>query len=957
MLGYINDCMEKLVVNEYGLDGWHAVKKHAGIEHIPDGGFVKLEPYSDEITQSVIQAASWLANISEAEIVYEVGKFFAHSLMEEGYGNLLCSQGSTLKDWCVNINAVHQHLQTTFPNSIQMPEFWCQKNQNSSLTLYYYSSRGNYLAPLAVGLIEEVASFHFDLDIVMEMLTKQGIDGSKFTSWMVTTRNSQDLWKLCHVSNSPKATRNDTSNAATNNDTPAMMKCPFTGTAMTKKPEDVNTDTVMKDGAEQSNMEQTTRPTSTTMTQHPLRKNGNSSGESIGSVFTHKVSNDGMMTNAMTKATLPPGTLDEKTVGKLFPYHIMIDDEFCIIQVGPQLCQVLETTADILYTYEIDEVFDFLKPRPAKWTRSWLRKLEDAGQEFVLEPKLSSAPEELTFKGTLIFMNNNNGEGEDGPNKLSRDYTVMMILCPDAKNLDELQAMNLTLSDLPAHGSYRDSVFLREHLSRQMNNAAKMEKLSNTLQTEKELLEQLLPHHAAEGLRHGKRIEPMLHNNVTMFFSDIVGFTQICKTIRPWEVINMLNQLYGIMDHLAKKYNLFKVETIGDAYVCCSGLPESDPNHATNVANFAVAIAKHSSMISSPLDGSPLQLRIGVHTGACASGIVGVTNPRYCVFGDTVNTTARHESTGEPGKVHCSLTTMIELMQRAPGQFHLISRGLVEMKGRGEQPTYWLEAADSNPCTGVEGMKQLDEELIQKFADIGDMDDDQSKMSARHVIASPGASMREQLIIKSKSTRKSRRRLISKDELEEAENSSDDDSYSTDASSNGLGSDGDFTDYTGTEVSGNYESTSKFTQSSLSLSRKSRRSLADKSQLPSPARKSPRNSSKALPVSTHLMKRKEVVDSGGGGASSNDVASRLFVRSKASKGQKGRGGSAASSTARDGNSGTFMESSNTPLGRGRRRSSASSSAESQREGHDTDLLKAIDLVEAVMTKKQSRRTE
>jgi class 3 adenylate cyclase len=132
-------------------------------------------------------------------------------------------------------------------------------------------------------------------------------------------------------------------------------------------------------------------------------------------------------------------------------------------------------------------------------------------------------------------------------------------MAPDAGNLDELMEMNLTLSDLPVHGDYRDAVFLREHLSSQMNSALKMEKLSKSLAREKELLESLLPTHAAEGLRAGKTVEPMMHKHVTMFFSDVVGFTTICEKIYPWEVISMLNRLYCVMDYLATKFNLFKV--------------------------------------------------------------------------------------------------------------------------------------------------------------------------------------------------------------------------------------------------------------------------------------------------------------------------------------------------------------------------------------------------------------
>lgn len=257
-------------------------------------------------------------------------------------------------------------------------------------------------------------------------------------------------------------------------------------------------------------------------------------------------------------------------------------------------------------------VLQIRRPLKATWNWEWLRKLED--QKFEVEPV---DPEDNDHYCDTIehvrFMASAVHTGDQ----------AMLILSPDAKNLDELRSMGLTLSDLPSTGAYRDAVFLREHLSTQMNNALKMEKLSRTLAREKALLEELLPEHAAEGLRNGGTVEPMIHPHVTMFFSDIVGFTDICKQIYPWDVIAMLNRLYSVMDFLAKHFQLFKVETIGDAYVCCSGLPHADPLHARRVANFAVAVQHCSSMILSPADNTPIRLRIGIHTGPCASGVVG----------------------------------------------------------------------------------------------------------------------------------------------------------------------------------------------------------------------------------------------------------------------------------------------------------------------------------------------
>jgi class 3 adenylate cyclase len=618
-----------------------------------------------------------------------------------------------------NINAIHQHLQNTFPKKMTMPEFWCEEHgRDGSLRLYYFSHRGAFLAPVAVGLVTQIAKYRFDLDITMTLLTTQGVDGSRFTSWVVATEDPRDMHKLTSKVVGPERAVTDSAHSR-------RLQCPMTGVeidvgdvpgyvVMAPTPSSVAAPPFVASAID----EDLDYFGEETLVQAPLNDTRGGGG---GTCPYHRQAMMQQQLDRMscassatswnednpsrcpattaTASTSERGGLSAAATRTIFPYHVLIDADFCIRQVGKDLPNVLGTTEGILCGYEIDDVFEFVKPRPAKWTRSWLRKLRD--QEFVLECTLSSVPRNVVFKGTWLPSHGNDS---------------MLILCPDAKNLEELREMGLTLSDLPGHGAYRDAVFLREHLSRQMNNALAMEKLSEKLQTEKNLLESLLPSHAAEGLRNGQAVQPMMHHDVTMFFSDIVGFTNICKHISPCEVIDMLNALYSIMDFLAAKFNLFKVETIGDAYVCCSGLPDKDDNHAQNVANFAVAVQHCCRRVLSPLDQQPIQLRVGIHSGECASGIVGVTNPRYCVFGDTVNTTARHESTGLPGKVHCSHTTMIELRTKARKDFIITSRGVVEMKGKGETPTYWIESTEQNELTGPTALHKLDMVVTKRYS-------------------------------------------------------------------------------------------------------------------------------------------------------------------------------------------------------------------------------------------------
>ncbi|KAI7798398.1 atrial natriuretic peptide receptor 1 precursor [Triplophysa rosa] len=204
------------------------------------------------------------------------------------------------------------------------------------------------------------------------------------------------------------------------------------------------------------------------------------------------------------------------------------------------------------------------------------------------------------------------------------------------------------------------------------------------------LLYQILPHSVAEQLKRGEMVQAEAFDSVTIYFSDIVGFTALSAESTPMQVVTLLNDLYTCFDAIIDNFDVYKVETIGDAYMVVSGLPMRNGKlHAREIARMSLALleAVHSFQIRHR-QSQQLRLRIGIHSGPVCAGVVGLKMPRYCLFGDTVNTASRMESNGEALKIHMSEATQAILEEF--NCFQLELRGDVEMKGKGRMRTYWL---------------------------------------------------------------------------------------------------------------------------------------------------------------------------------------------------------------------------------------------------------------------------
>ncbi|XP_055347088.1 atrial natriuretic peptide receptor 1-like isoform X2 [Paramacrobiotus metropolitanus] len=203
------------------------------------------------------------------------------------------------------------------------------------------------------------------------------------------------------------------------------------------------------------------------------------------------------------------------------------------------------------------------------------------------------------------------------------------------------------------------------------------------------LLAEIIPPSIVSKLRNKIIVPPERFEAVTILFSSMVGFDLYCKAKSPLEVGVFLNELYTFIDGYLASFNVYKVETIKDGYVVASGVPiRNGDEHAKEIAQFALLVLGNCTPDNLK---HHLPIRIGIHTGPIAAGVVGSVMPRYCLFGDTMNTASRMESHGEESKIHVSPAAKEYLA--ADKRFNLQCRGSIMIKGKGLIETFWLSGA------------------------------------------------------------------------------------------------------------------------------------------------------------------------------------------------------------------------------------------------------------------------
>ena len=250
----------------------------------------------------------------------------------------------------------------------------------------------------------------------------------------------------------------------------------------------------------------------------------------------------------------------------------------------------------------------------------------------------------------------------------------------------------------------------------------KTEELMAERQKREALLANVLPKNAADEIMAKGKAAKIKYNFVTVLFSDIQGFTKIAEETNPELLIDELDKFFFYFDSVVEKYGIEKIKTIGDAYMCAGGIPEKNRTNPVEVILAALEMKGYMTRLKmgSELEGMKFwDIRIGIHTGTVVAGVVGQKKLSYDIWGDTVNTASRMESSGEAGKINISGTTY-EFVREF---FSCEYRGRMPVKYKGELEMYFVTGIIPELCdeNGGPNNKFIVKMQIIKLQDIEEL--------------------------------------------------------------------------------------------------------------------------------------------------------------------------------------------------------------------------------------------
>ncbi|KAK8378716.1 hypothetical protein O3P69_009433 [Scylla paramamosain] len=408
---------------------------------------------------------------------------------------------------------------------------------------------------------------------------------------------------------------------------------------------------------------------------------------SFCTTFRLEFNNRGYVKEMMERSTsFSRSILPNFSLGKLFmlfPFGLVLDPSLHIRLAGERILQLLGKDLlgseflqhfvvqrpQVNFSWEAVQMFENVTweveskklPEPSTRTNSL-----DAMQNM---PPPRRGSSQAPWSGQQSSLHNCRGLLLKGQMYIMKELNLTLFLCmPLLNNLVEMRETGLYLNDLSMHDQSREMVMKGwEHCSRLQitytkaeENAARLEDAHRRHEEAKargdDLLYSMLPRELADKLRQGDNPCDTCQNleEVTVLFAELI-LTPESETLGAMDLMRTVNEVYEMMDCITEHYRVFKVETVGGVYMVVGGAPQYREDHCSQVGRLALHMIREVS------NAGQHCLRVGMHVGPVAAGVVGMKLPRYCLFGDTVNTASRMQTNGKVGKVHVILTLLLLL--------------------------------------------------------------------------------------------------------------------------------------------------------------------------------------------------------------------------------------------------------------------------------------------------------
>lgn len=369
-----------------------------------------------------------------------------------------------------------------------------------------------------------------------------------------------------------------------------------------------------------------------------------------------------------------------------FPFNLVLDRELKIKQMGDSFLKYLGNLISSQNDFNFLTYFEIVQPKLNEYTFESLLLNHNMSYKLKMRPVVETTQfKEMELKGSMVY--------------LKESDCLMFIGSPLIQRLEELTGRGLYISDIPIHDATRDIILVGEQTKAQEGLKFRMEKLKKSIvkahedieeekQKNIELLNLIFPSEIAKKLWRGERVQASSMTNVTLLYSDIVGFTSICSTSQPIEVIEMLKELYTEFDHYCGLIDVYKIETIGDAYLLAGNLHKPSDMHAQQIAWMSLIMIELAGRHVTP-KGERIKMRVGLHTGDVLAGIVGIKQPRYCLFGNNCAVGNKFESMSVEQRIHVSPVTKRLLDVTEGFEFEPRSKDFL--------PENWFAASYSQP--------------------------------------------------------------------------------------------------------------------------------------------------------------------------------------------------------------------------------------------------------------------